>query len=480
MLDIFAALRASAQSEPGSVAMAWPTGSIRRGDLMRAIGAVASRASASGIQPGQVVVVETANQARRLITHLGLLLLGCRVSATSSLEIFEANGVPVDVFLAENPKGQSAARAFPPRTVLPLTAQWFVPDPSRAATVQGRDHSVIYPSSGSTGTPKLIEVDRSALGERLASIAENPEFSGRPRPLIASGYATITTMREALPSLIRGGPVFWPHGLTGHHIVAAMRLFQPSFMAITPATLSDVLNTLTENPVTIRKLEWLRLSSAYCVPELQELALEHLAEKVVTAYGSTELCCITRQVFHVGQPEATVGRLREEIDVVATDHRGNELPAGAEGRLRMRARSARAGRYIGRAASMPDIHTDGWFTPGDTGWVDADRNLFVTGRSTTVINLGGDKVNPETVEGLAARCPGIVDVGVAGVADRYGIVRLHAAVVSKRTVDLSRLNEILAQKGGKYVLRSVQKVTNIPRTENGKIDRPALAKLVQG
>jgi 2-oxoglutaroyl-CoA hydrolase len=66
---------------------------------------------------------------------------------------------------------------------------------------------------------------------------------------------------------------------------------------------------------------------------------------------------------------------------------------------------------------------EGWYFTGDTGYVDRDRDLFVTGRVDDMIITGGENVSPVEIESCLSLHPAVLEVAVVGLADeRWGKV----------------------------------------------------------
>ena len=65
--------------------------------------------------------------------------------------------------------------------------------------------------------------------------------------------------------------------------------------------------------------------------------------------------------------------------VQIVDGSGAVLSPGQEGIVRIKSDDAVDG-YLGDAAETAQAFRDGWFYPGDTGTLDADEMLVVTGR----------------------------------------------------------------------------------------------------
>jgi 2-furoate---CoA ligase len=60
---------------------------------------------------------------------------------------------------------------------------------------------------------------------------------------------------------------------------------------------------------------------------------------------------------------------------------------------------------------------EGWYFTGDTGFVDRDGDLFVTGRVDDMIITGGENVSPVEIESCLSLHPAVLEVAVVGLPD---------------------------------------------------------------
>jgi 2-furoate---CoA ligase len=60
---------------------------------------------------------------------------------------------------------------------------------------------------------------------------------------------------------------------------------------------------------------------------------------------------------------------------------------------------------------------DGWYFTGDTGFVDREGDVFVTGRVDDMIISGGENVSPVEIESCLSLHPAVLEVAVVGLAD---------------------------------------------------------------
>ena len=96
-----------------------------------------------------------------------------------------------------------------------------------------------------------------------------------------------------------------------------------------------------------------------------------------------------------------------------------------------------------------------------------------------MLNLGGDKVNPEIVEAALAACEGVTECAAFGSPNELGIVTLWAAVVADSRAGDDKLRAFCESKlPPQFMPAGFVRVDRLPRNEMGKIDRPNLPSLL--
>ena len=94
-----------------------------------------------------------------------------------------------------------------------------------------------------------------------------------------------------------------------------------------------------------------------------------------------------------------VGRPFDDLDLAIVDEGGEPVAAGTEGYIRMRRENVVAeAEYLNTDGAGGERFDDGWFYPGDLGYLDADGMLVISGRDDNVINIGGNKFSIEVIE----------------------------------------------------------------------------------
>ncbi|MFO1336566.1 MAG: AMP-binding protein, partial [Piscinibacter sp.] len=82
----------------------------------------------------------------------------------------------------------------------------------------------------------------------------------------------------------------------------------------------------------------------------------------------------------------------------------------------------------------------GWYFTGDTGYVDPDGDLFVTGRVDDMIISGGENISPVDIESVLSLHPAVDEVAVAGLHDARWGQKVVAFVKTRQPVDPQALD----------------------------------------
>nr|MBP9234469.1 AMP-binding protein [Hyphomonadaceae bacterium] len=118
-----------------------------------------------------------------------------------------------------------------------------------------------------------------------------------------------------------------------------------------------------------------------------------------------------------------------------------------------------------------------WFTLGDMGRLDADGDLFLTGRTAELIISGGVNIYPVEIDEVLIRHPDIADAAVVGVPNEDWGEEIKAVVELKPGVDRSAktIQSILDfardRLPGFQRPRTVEFVDALPRNAAGKVLR---------
>jgi 2-furoate---CoA ligase len=203
----------------------------------------------------------------------------------------------------------------------------------------------------------------------------------------------------------------------------------------------------------------------------------------VNHYGSSEVytCTINQRAADKAGSAGRAG-INQHIRVVRLGaHDPNALAAqGEEGEIiALLAGDVAFECYWNRPDADARALRDGWYFTGDTGYADADGDIFVTGRVDDMIITGGENVSPVEIESCLSLHPAVSEVAVVGLPDeRWGSI--VAAFIKRRAAvtqeDLDRHCRTSGLANFKRPRRYIF-VGDIPKSPVGKLLR---RKLVAG
>lgn len=202
---------------------------------------------------------------------------------------------------------------------------------------------------------------------------------------------------------------------------------------------------------------------------------ESFGVKIHTFYGASETGGISFDDSDEIGSETTVGRAMPAVTISIRREEG--APEGS-GRVHVAGPAVSSG-YAGQPSADLGFVDDGYLT-GDFGHFRGDR-LLLTGRASSFINVAGKKVLPDEVEAIVRQIDGVEAVSVMGADDERRGQQVVACIV-KRGADLDERivrQHCASRLSAHKVPRTIVWLDNLPLTERGKLDRAALARIVQ-
>jgi benzoate-CoA ligase family protein len=167
------------------------------------------------------------------------------------------------------------------------------------------------------------------------------------------------------------------------------------------------------------------------------------------------------------------------------DPDGRAVADGEEGVLWVRTPS-QAAQYWKRLDQSRRTFVGEWFRTGDVYRREADGRHVHCGREDDFFKVAGQWVVPADVESVLLRHPGVLDAGVVGAPEPGGLIKPFVFVVARdATVEPETLRADLRRFLGGVLAshqrpREIRIVTELPRTDTGKLQRFRLRELVDG
>ncbi len=334
--------------------------------------------------------------------------------------------------------------------------------------VIGNTASLIY-TSGTTSDPKGVPITHSNIVFTTNNIIKVLKYDSSdidviPLPLSHSfGLGCLHT------SLFVGSTIIL-HKNTMNllEILKSVKENNATTLAAVPATLTTLVNNFPkEFSENCKKLRLVITNSTKIPKDTTEKILELLPETTLaTYYGLTEASRSTFMIFKDKRKDS-VGRPAPGVKIKIYDENNNESD---KGEIWIKGGNVINNYWNGLFA---DRFSDGWIKTGDLGYWDSEGFLYLSGRKDHIINVAGEKVNPEEIENVVRKLLNVDDVVATGMNhELFGqVVKLFV----KKTENMPTESDIITfckKNLERYMVpMKVEFVDEFPKTEYGKVKR---------
>jgi len=196
--------------------------------------------------------------------------------------------------------------------------------------------------------------------------------------------------------------------------------------------------------------------------------------QILDGIGATEMMHI-----FIGSPESEIragatGRVVPGYEAKVIDDDGHECAPGTVGRLAVRGPTGC--RYLADARQTKYVQ-DGWNVTGDTYLMDADGYFWYQARSDDMIISAGYNIAGPEVEAALLTHTAVAECGVVGCPDeeRGQIVKAYVVLRAGQTGDTAMTktlqDHVKATVAPYKYPRAIEFVTELPKTQTGKLQR---------
>jgi len=472
-----------ARTRPHAPALVDGEREIRFGELAGLVFRTASHLAALGVVPGDRVGLCLRDGWEHVVTLLAVARMGAVIvplnwraapAETSGL----AAALSVKLALVDS----ESARALD-CTVVPVDARWHrsVAEHEPLSALPDDWHAPldVAATSGSTGAPKLSLATHLQNYCGAAGWIELMALSGRHRYLSTLPLYFAGGRRALFLHLLRGDCVLLYGSLVnGPDFVEAAAKLRATVAVVVPSLARDLLAIAGDVPL-LPGLAMLMSGGAPLFAEEKRAALKKLSPNFCEAYGTSETNTISLlRSADIDAHGDSVGQPHSLVDIQVVDEDDRPLAVGEVGKLRLRGPSL--------ASPLPapghPIHPgfrDGWYYPGEIGALDDQGYIYLTGRAAELIIRHGAKIYPAEVEAVLQQHPDVLECAVIGHRAPSNEEEVIAFLVSRRPVEFAAIvahcrSHLAPAKRPQHI----HFVETLPKNPSGKIDKPALAKLL--
>ncbi|MGD2141471.1 MAG: AMP-binding protein [Burkholderiales bacterium] len=505
MLDLGRSFLASVERSPGAIAVVDGDIRLSYAEWMTRLSALAGGLSALGLRSGDHLLVIMQNRWQMASLHWACQFLGVIVTPLNwrakSDEVeycardAQARAVACDESSAAAVAGSTTCQAIPRIVTGKADAGEIAFDnlleaspPAQLLQANAQDWSLMLYTSGTTGKPKGVprrhRVERAAA---LAHIAQNQYAPGEHTLGVMPLYHTMGVRSLLSMALLDGCFVCMPRFDAGEALKLIGRE-KISHLYLVPTLYHDLLAHETFRDSNIDSVRRLGFAGAPMSADLlRRLDGAFCPDLFVNHYGSSEIYTFTVNPRAPEKPgSAGKAGLNSRVRVVRLNAKTADdlAAAGEEGQIVADLSSDEAFEgYWNRPDADAKALRQGWYFTGDTGYLDKDGELFVTGRVDDMIISGGENISPVEIESLLSLHETIDEVAVAGLPDeRWGqkvvafVKRKAPSSPTSIRADAASLDEYCrsSELPGFKRPREYVFVRDIPKSPVGKILRRKL------
>ena len=315
-------------------------------------------------------------------------------------------------------------------------------------SVKGTDTATIIYTSGTTGTQKGVMLSHANIINNFMNVADIPsEWSNKALSFLPVCHAYERMLVYLYHYL--GMSIYYVSNLGA--IAQSIKEVNPTMMSCVPRLLEKIYNKLYITGKTLSPMKRSIYYWAFSVAKRYELSGKSLWYKIclkiadklvyknwraaigghfdiVVSGGSAIRHEVASFFSAIGMPVYEGYGLSETSPVIAVNRRktrkygtvgrvlpGIEIKIGARDEILCRGHNVMQGYYKDPELTAQIIDAEGWLHTGDTGKIDAEGYLVITGRLKSLFKTSfGKYVNPELVEAKMSESSFIENIVVVG------------------------------------------------------------------
>jgi 2-aminobenzoate-CoA ligase len=270
-----------------------------------------------------------------------------------------------------------------------------------------------------------------------------------------------------------GASVLLLEQATPPHLIEAIHTYKPTVLFTAPTAYRAMLGLREQYDLSsLRRC----VSAGETLPRATYDAwLDATGLKIIDGIGATEMLHIFISAADENIRPGATGRAVAGYRAKLVDDEGNDVPVGTIGRLAVRGPTGC--RYLDDEERQQVYVQNGWNLTGDSYRMDEDGYFWYQARTDDMILSAGYNIAGIEVENVLLDHPAVQECAVIGVPDeeRGQIVKAFIVLrppMAEPPPSVKELQDFVKSEIAPYKYpRQIEFVTQLPRTETGKLQR---------
>jgi len=483
--------------QPGRTAVVDPDGSTRTfGEVNANANRLVRLLRASGLGVGDSVALICSNRVEFVEVLAAVLRCGMRLTPVNwhltadeigyIVRDCEARVVIGDARVATVPEAIAACPGLTLRLSVGGDIDGFQPYAEAIAPFDGSDisdpslgNTMMY-TSGTTGRPKGVFRPNPAVTPYVTYLMRGYDPEASVQMCAGPAYHAAPLVFDVRAAMSAGVPLVLIDKWDSEHVLRTIAEQRVTHFHLVPIMFQRLLALpdAVKARYPVDHVKFIIHGAAPCPPEIKRAMIDWFGPVLTEYYAGSE----GGAGFLIDSHEwlrkpGSVGKRPALLGVRILDEQGNDLPNGQSGGIYQQLPPGGAFTYFKDEAKTRASRVDDYFTMGDVGYFDEDDYLFLTGRNAETIISGGVNIYPQEIDNELVKHAAVADSATVGVPhDEWG-EQVKAVILLRpgHTPSETLAEEILAFARDSLpafkVPRSLDFVTDLPRSEAGKIQR---------
>jgi long-chain acyl-CoA synthetase len=341
------------------------------------------------------------------------------------------------------------------------------------------DTAVILYTSGTTGQPKGAELTHDNL-RRNVEVTSATLLRLRPEDVILGALPLFHSFGQVVGmgcAVASGACLTLLPRFEPGRALEIIKRDQVTVLPGVPTMYAAILHSAGGGAGDVASLRLCVSGGAAMPVELLRAFEKEFGCMILEGYGLSE----TSPVASFNHPDrdrkpGTIGQAISGVDMRVQDTDGAPLPPGEIGEIAIRGHNVMKG-YWRRPEETAEVMTDGWFSTGDLGRMDAEGYFSIVDRKKDMIIRGGLNVYPREIEEVLYEHPAVAEAAVIGIPDQMLGEEIAAMVTLKPGASASPTelrDHVKGQLAAYKYPRQVWIVSELPHGDTGKILKRAI------
>lgn len=399
---------------------------------------------------GDIVLLKVEDRLQWVILFLSLLYIDCWVVPLAA----ESTDIQI-----EEIKVRTKGKILIDDEIIARADSYIISNTPYQTKGSG---GIYHMTSGSTYESKICVRELSALTNEGINYQRTLQLTAEDKILgLPPFHHSFALGAACMASIVSGACLFAVNRFVPREILEIVNREQISILVMVPV-MAKLLTKATGDLGLPHNLRIAMVGAGQISKELYTSFYNKFGISLCSNYGSTE----TGGVI-IRMPSSnyqSIGVPMENCQIKITNAITSEF--GEEGELWVKTNSYLS-EYLNEDGDMFD--EEGYFSMHDIVRIDHNHELYWLGRTERMINIGGKKVNPQEVEQIIMKLPGVEECIVAGKQQKNGSEFSKAYIVGS-SISEKQIREHCKLFLEPYKMpREIVFVDQIPKNAVGKI-----------